>query len=120
MMLVINIVLICVVLFFAVVFSERKQKKVVSKAADVAEQLNRKLDEIQESTDNTHSLVNSNMAIQLNINYVLATRLAKITNDPKDIEVAEQALIARDDHMRKQAIVDENIKSRARKKGGGK
>lgn len=64
---------------------------------------------IVKSTDATHILVNNAMSIQLKANAVLARRIAAMSRDPIDIGVADEAEQKFAEHVRKQAIVDEQI-----------
>jgi len=65
----------------------------------------------------THTLVNSNMEIQLNLNKVVTRRLADFTKDSKDIETADLAERTYNEHVAKQKEVDKQPGSDAQKKG---
>lgn len=96
------------------------QKKAAEKVAEVASDLkasssdsNTKLDGlIAQSADQTkvmdatHTLVNNAMAAQLRLNKAVTRRLANMTGDPIDIEAADVAEIAYDEHQKKQQVVD--------------
>lgn len=75
-------------------------------ASEVAEKHDAKLNDIAKTGEKTHTLVNSNMGVQLRLNAVLSRRLADMTKEPADIDaanLAEQLLSA---HEGKQSIVD--------------
>jgi hypothetical protein len=73
-----------------------------------------KLDGLAKTGDAIHTLVNNAMGVQLKLNAVLARRLASMANaTPGDIEAAKAAEALFDEHMKKQAIVDQAHK------GGG-
>jgi len=65
---------------------------------------------IEQVTHDTHTLVNSNMGVQLKLNMLVTQRMANITHAQDDIAAAEIAKLAYEEHIKKQAIVD---------KGGG-
>lgn len=72
-----------------------------------------KVDEIVVTTGNTqrmseavHTLVNSNMGIQLQLTMAALRRLAVVTKDPSDIVAADEAEKLWHDHQAKQASVD--------------
>lgn len=68
--------------------------------------INRKVDEAKKVNDATHTLVNSNMGIQLKIAMGLAARVAELTKKPEDIADAVETKRLYDEHMKKQSIVD--------------
>ena len=70
------------------------------------------LKRLTQVTHDVHTLVNSNMGIQLKINYVLADRIASLTNNKNDIAVAKEAHKLFDEHEARQHTVDEYNKSR--------
>lgn len=70
-----------------------------------------KLEEIKKTGIDTHTLVNSNMGIQLQLTSAALKRISDITNAPADIEAYSKAKRLFDDHMAKQAIVDSGIKT---------
>src|SRR5678815_2998734 len=69
-----------------------------------------KMDEIARVGVDTHTLVNSNMGVQLKLNAALSRRMANITKSNEDIQAAELAEIALAEHIKKQAIVDSGEK----------
>ena len=68
--------------------------------------INKKVNEAKEVNDATHTLVNSNMGIQLKIAMGLADRIAKLTNTKEDIADSLDTKRIYDEHMKKQAVVD--------------
>jgi hypothetical protein len=66
----------------------------------------KQLTSLSKVTNDTHTLVNSNMGIQLRLNTVALKRIAELTNDPKDVVAAELADTAYQEHLKKQALVD--------------
>lgn len=73
------------------------------------------LKEIVDTGEKTHTLVNSNMGVQLKLNAAVTKRLAGITKDPDDISAAHLASVMLAEHEKKQATVDasNNKKKRA-------
>jgi len=65
-----------------------------------------KIDEAAKVAKDTHTLVNSNMGVQLQLNASVTKRLADVTKDPIDKEAALSAARLYADHLGKQAIVD--------------
>ncbi len=65
-----------------------------------------KLNAIAETGNQVHTLVNSNMAIQLRINAAVTRRLANLTGDPEDERAAKVAEAMSIDHSSKQAALD--------------
>lgn len=72
-----------------------------------------KLNDIAEVTTNTnktasevHTLVNSNMEVQLKISMVALRRLSQLTKDPDDIAAFEAAEKLYKEHIEKQSEVD--------------
>jgi hypothetical protein len=63
-------------------------------------------------TNDTHTLVNSEMGRQKQLTAIALRRLAITTNNPKDVEAATLAESIYEYHMRRQAIVD-NAKEKA-------
>jgi hypothetical protein len=55
----------------------------------------------------THTLVNSNMGIQLRLNSVALRRIASLTGLPDDAAAASLAESAYAEHLKKQALVDD-------------
>ena len=64
------------------------------------------LNKMEETGEKTHTLVNSNMGVQLKLNAAVTKRLANMTQDKNDIEAAELAATMLTEHEKKQAIVD--------------
>lgn len=67
-----------------------------------------KLEEVAQVTKATHTLVNSNMGIQLKMNAELARWKADHTSNPKYEQEALLAEKALEEHLEKQKIVDAN------------
>ena len=65
-----------------------------------------KLDKIEETGDKVHTLVNSNMGVQLKLTSVAMARIAELTKDPMDIRAADLARSLLHEHEKKQAVVD--------------
>lgn len=65
-----------------------------------------KLDNLTVQTDKVHTLVNSNMGVQLRISSTALRRIADLTKDPADIRIAEEAERLAQDHESKQHKVD--------------
>lgn len=84
-------------------------KKVVDKVDD-------KLEITKEVVDSTHTLVNSNMQVQLEISALALKRLAELTKDPVDREAADKAQLLYRTHLEKQKLVDDNVKIENTKK----
>ncbi len=55
----------------------------------------------------THTLVNSNMGVQLELTAAVSKRIASMTKDPEDIKASQLADVKLKDHIEKQAAVDE-------------
>ena len=70
------------------------------------EHINEKLTELAVTTDKVHTLVNSNMGLQLKISASALRRVAELTNDKADIDIATEAERLSKDHESKQATVD--------------
>jgi hypothetical protein len=68
---------------------------------------NIKLDSLAVSSDKIHTLVNSNMGVQLRISASALRRVADFSKDPKDERIAEEAERLAQDHESKQHKVDE-------------
>ena len=68
------------------------------------------LAQIAETGEKTHTLVNSNMGVQLRLNAVVTRRLAEITKGTPDGKADEEAATAAErllrEHEGKQAVVD--------------
>lgn len=74
---------------------------------------NRLLKKIKNTGEDTHKLVNNAMGIQLRATAVAKRSLANNTKNPLDIQDAEMAEAAYNEHMRGQAKVDKAVKDRA-------
>lgn len=65
-----------------------------------------RIEELKKVADETHTLVNNNMGVQLKLNMELSRWKADQGNDPAHIRDAEQAEKLYNEHMEKQAVVD--------------
>lgn len=63
----------------------------------------------RKTANKIHTLVNSNMGVQLEISAVSLRRNATATKDPEDIRVAELAEAALKNHQVQQRIVDKGM-----------
>jgi len=83
-----------------------------------------KLDGLATVAHDTHTLVNSNMAVQLRLNSVVTRRLADMTKGtPAGLEDEKAANLAASllkEHESKQAIVDHKTSENGREKDGAK
>ncbi len=61
---------------------------------------------IQQTADDTHMLVNSNMGIQLKLHAETARELAEALPTPRRLKIAEEAEAALLAHLSRQAVVD--------------
>src|SRR5688572_23885549 len=95
--------------------TEQKAEAVKSELKVATKDQNEKLDSLANVGDATHSLVNSNMGTQLELNLVTARRLAAVTGDPADAEIARKAEKALADHNSKQAKVDSRAEADLRR-----
>jgi len=66
----------------------------------------RKVEAITKTNQQIHTLVNSNMGVQLEISAVFARRIAVMTKDPEDLRAADLAETYLREHQAKQGIVD--------------
>ena len=73
----------------------------------------KKMDILVKVANDTHTLVNSNMGVQLKISAVALRRVANLTKEPDDIAAADLAEKALSSHEAKQTIVDSRNKSGA-------
>jgi len=73
---------------------------------------------LEKVTNDTHTLVNSNMGVQLKITALTSARVAQLTGHPDDIAAAEIAKLAYDEHAKKQAMVDRGDAAMQAKRGG--
>ena len=76
------------------------------KSDAVAARADEKMDALTKVAGDTHTLVNSNMGAQLELNAVMSRRLADITRDPEDEKTAVLAAKMWVDHKSRQATVD--------------
>jgi len=67
---------------------------------------------VEQVAVDTHTLVNSNQGTQLKLHAGTAKRLAILSNDPVDAEIAKQAEAAVADHEKAQGTVDAGKKPR--------
>ena len=72
---------------------------------------------LERVTNDTHTLVNSNMGVQLKITALTSARVAQLTGHPDDIAAAEIAKFAYDEHVKKQAMVDQGQEAMNRERG---
>ncbi len=72
-----------------------------------------RIEKLTKVTNDTHTLVNSNMGVQLRLNKVVTRRLANLTKDTPEGEADEKAAALAEsmlsEHEAKQAIVDAQI-----------
>ena len=68
--------------------------------------IRRRLSDNTALTKKVHTLVNSNFATQLRVNVLALERVAEITKSPADYAAHLAAKELYDDHMRKQAEID--------------
>jgi hypothetical protein len=83
-----------------------KVETVKNVLAAVDTRTSQKLEDLADVTNATHTLVNSNMGVQLQLNATLARRVAELTKSPLDAEVADKADRMLSDHQSRQSIVD--------------
>lgn len=69
-----------------------------------------KMEALEKVAGATHTLVNSNMGVQLKLNAVVSRRLADMTKEPADMVAAELADKLLAEHVSKQAVVDSKEK----------
>lgn len=69
--------------------------------------VDKKLDDIADTSDKTHELVNSASLVQLRLYSVAARRIAVLTKDPADLKAADQAEALYIEHEKKQRKVDQ-------------
>lgn len=65
-------------------------------------------EKLQQTSDKIHTLVNSNMGVQLKLNAAVTKRLADITKDDDDRKAADLAAVMLAEHEKKQETVDAN------------
>ena len=61
-------------------------------------------------TNEIHTLVNSNFAIQLKVSAAALRRVADLTKDPADAKIAVEAEQLMQNHVAKQTVVDNMVK----------
>jgi hypothetical protein len=65
----------------------------------------------------THTLVNSSMGVQLELNRMVTRRLANLTHDPEDLRAADLADSMSREHEARQRAVDLQPGTESQKKG---
>jgi rRNA maturation endonuclease Nob1 len=70
------------------------------------ERTTQQLSAIAKVGNDTHTLVNSNMGVQLKLNAALAKRISDMSGLTDDRKAAELAQMLYDEHVKKQAAVD--------------
>ncbi len=90
----------------AVSMVAEKAEEVKQTLAQRKEVLDDKLTNLTNVTNATHTLVNSRFEDLLNLNAVMAKRIADITKDPDDVNAAKLAIKLLNEHRAKQAAVD--------------
>lgn len=83
-----------------------KVESVAKTLANTTMSANEKFANLTELTKDTHSLVNSNMAVQLKLTATVSRRLAELTGLAEDIKAAELAEHLSMEHDTKQAALD--------------
>lgn len=81
-------------------------RKVKSTLQSVTDETHDKLDSIAEVGEMTHTLVNSNFGNVLHVNMLALQRVAQLTGNADDLKAAQAAVLAYQDHLAKQAAVD--------------
>jgi hypothetical protein len=89
------------------VAAKKVEQVAQTRAVDVAE-AKEQTNKILVLSDKTHTLVNSQHGIALATVYEQALRIAALTNDPADIQKADEAKKKLADHQAKQSVVDAN------------
>lgn len=115
----ITTITLAVLAYFTAVATANSKKviqvaeKVKTTMEENTKQQNEKLNAVVKTTEaiqkvgkTTHALVNSNMGIQLELNAILARRLAKSTRVPADAKIADAAEAKYKEHMSTQTIID--------------
>jgi hypothetical protein len=90
-----------------------KQNDTADRVAEVKVDLARtsetqgvQLEKIAETSEKTHTLVNSNMGIQLKLGMELSEFKAVTTGKSEDIQASKLARTMYEEHVKKQAVVD--------------
>jgi hypothetical protein len=86
--------------------SGRRQEAITTELKMKTESNSEKLNAVTETNEKIHTLVNSNMGVQLEISAVFARRIAIMTKDPEDLRAADLAERYLAEHQAKQSIVD--------------
>lgn len=86
--------------------AEAKADKVVEVTKKSTQVTEKRLESIAKVGEKTHTLVNSNMGVQLKLNAAVTKRLADLTNDADDRKAAELAQSMWEEHEKKQHAVD--------------
>jgi hypothetical protein len=86
--------------------ADKVEARVSKRAQAVQDQLEENNRQRNRQLTTIHTLVNSGMSEQKRINMLLAKRVAKMTGDPLDLKVAEDAERIYMEHEAKQAVVD--------------
>lgn len=81
----------------------------------IAERTKRAVDKGNIVAEKTHTLVNSNMGVQLSLHAATARRLAAITGHHEDRAAADLAEKLRREHNSRQDVVDSNEATRSGK-----
>lgn len=122
----IGIVLVAVVGFLGTVFTgmmtyfmRRSDQRAEAKKLEVqlvadrlaaSDKINElKLQNIANVVDATHTLSNSKMGNALRINKIVTKRLAELSKDPADMEIAKEAELQYNEHQKQQAKVDKKF-----------
>jgi hypothetical protein len=98
--------LLLVVLAIQQQWAKSAAEKVAKTLVDSDHVINGKVDNLTVQTDKVHTLVNSNMGLQLGISAALARRIADLTGLESDASIAEAHEKLSHDHEAKQAQVD--------------
>jgi hypothetical protein len=85
--------------------SDRVEQVKVDLAA-TSDSTDRRLGKIAETGEKTHTLVNSNMGVQLKLGMELSEFKAVTTGKAEDIQAAKLARSMYEEHVKKQATVD--------------
>lgn len=88
-------------------------QEVKTKLAQTETDTDKKLQDIGKVSESIHTLVNSNMGVQLKLNATLADRIAAMTGDQNDIDSAKEAHAILAEHNAKQEVVDSNADKKA-------
>lgn len=89
--------------------AERKVAEVKVDLEKATIKTDKKLTNIAKVSESIHTLVNSNMGLQLRISMLALSRVAELTKHVKDIRAAKVAIKAYRAHEAKQKLVDEAV-----------